>query len=528
MSPLLLVCALHVVLSVAAAGPSPAVPITVTLANTTLLTLPENYLGFTLDWWPPTQEDFGSSTIPFIDLQHPRLQGLVAALGPATLRLGGSLDNVIILDTSPTPSPCPSVSFRGEQWPNLCLNMSRWAQLLAFAGGEEGMAPGSRLVLGLPLDLGSAPAWNGAAVRAFLAATAALPASAALAGLEVGEETNPAPGTPEFTAQQAAYTGVKAAVGALAWPSPTGPPLVLGPCSGMGENYAPFNWSGAFLSGAGGESIGGYVMHSYNNNGGEDWKVPGLLNQTAAQAAGIRAFLDAQGRASLPLWCGECGPHNGGGLPNITTRAISSFWYTDALHGLPRLGVVGGFNRQTLAGGRYGLLGNDDFAPHPDYFAALAFARLSGRTLVNVSLGVGVGGGGVAPPLLRVYASCASPPGGGGGVVIAWVNADPVASFALSLQGMGVPEGAQGKEGQGRGGGGGEKLEYHFAPVGGDPLAETLALNGVPLEAVGNGAPEFTGMVTQQSAAVVAMPWTFGYVVYREMVVPGCANTTRV
>lgn len=487
-------------------GASSPIPITVTLSNSSLLTLPENYLGFTLDWWPPYQEDFGTSTIPYINLQHPRLLGLVSALGPATLRLGGSLDNAILLSTSPTPPPCPNVTFRGELWPNLCLNMSRWSQLLAFAGGEEGMAPGSRLVLGLPLDLSSAPAWDGASVRAFLAATAALPASAALAALEVGEETNPAPGTPTFTAQQAAYAGVKAAVDALAWPS-SHPPLILGPCSGMNENYAPFTWSAAFLSGEGAkQALGGYVMHSYNNDGGEGWKVPGLLNQTALQAAGIRAFLDGSGRGDLPLWCGECGPHNGGGIPNVTTRAISSFWYSDALHGLPRLGATGGFNRQSLAGGRYGLLGNDDFEPHPDYFAALAFARLSGRKLVNVSLGGGGGGGGGIPPLLRVYASCAPQ---GGGVVIAWVNADPSASFALSLL-----EGLLGAEGV--------KKEYHFAPVGGDPLAQALALNGVTLEAVGNGAPEFIGVVTQESDAVIAMPWTFGYAVYGGVVVPAC------
>jgi hypothetical protein len=117
-------------------------------------------------------------------------------------------------------------------------------------------------------------------------------------------------------------------------------------------NYAPFAWPRAFLQGlaAQGIPLGGYVMHSYNNDGGGGWKVPGFLAQTGAQVAGVRGALDAAGHGALPLWCGECGPHNGGGLENITTRAISTFWYTHALHALPLLGAQAGFNRQTLAG----------------------------------------------------------------------------------------------------------------------------------------------------------------------------------
>ena len=35
---------------------------------------------------------------------------------------------------------------------------------------------------------------------------------------------------------------------------------------------------------------------------------------------------------------GECGPHNGGGVRNVTDRAVSSFWFVDALGTLARLG----------------------------------------------------------------------------------------------------------------------------------------------------------------------------------------------
>lgn len=59
--------------------------------------------------------------------------------------------------------------------------------------------------------------------------------------------------------------------------------------------------------------------------------------------------------AAVPLWCGECGPHNGGGLANVTDRVLSSFWYLDALAGLAKAGLQQ-FGRQALAGSHYGLL----------------------------------------------------------------------------------------------------------------------------------------------------------------------------
>ena len=46
-----------------------AAPTSVTVSVDTLrpmLTLPPQYLGFTLDWWPPQQEDFGTSTVNMI------------------------------------------------------------------------------------------------------------------------------------------------------------------------------------------------------------------------------------------------------------------------------------------------------------------------------------------------------------------------------------------------------------------------------------------------------------------------------
>eukprot|EP01051_Picozoa_sp_SAG22_P013098 SAG22_NODE_1431_length_4441_cov_1.510134_3_plen_179_part_00 len=78
-------------------------------------------------------------------------------------------------------------------------------------------------------------------------------------------------------------------------------------------------------------SLDAVVMHSYNNdNDGNDWAGPGFLGQTLSQAETMLRETRKHS-ATAPLWCGECGPHNAGGLPNVTDTFMSSFWYADAL-----------------------------------------------------------------------------------------------------------------------------------------------------------------------------------------------------
>jgi len=491
----------------APAAPPAAVTARVALGEPPLLRLPPAYLGFTIDFWPPNVEDFGTSTVNLVDLGNARLRGLARALSPATLRLGGSLDNVVTyLVGGVTRDFCERrIVFRGQNYsgPGLCLNASRFEQFADFV--ENVLAPGSALVFGLQLDLGAAGAgpWNGTNALDFLRAAAALPAVAdalARGGVEVGEETNPDAGSPGFAALLDAYGGVGAALAAL-WPDAAHRPPLLGPCSGMGQNVPPWEtFTQPFMQNALPLGLGGFVMHSYNNDGGPDgWNAPGFLNQTAMQASGLRLLLDAQvGGAQMPLWCGECGPHNGGGIVNVTDRARSSFWYTDALLGLPLLGV-NRFSRQSLAGGRYGLLANDDFAPRPDYFAALAYARLAGARVMNVTLEGG--GAAAAAASLRVYARCAAaalalPPGA---VTLAYINIDPALSFAISVPGL-APAAA--------------RTDYVLAPLGGDDLAQALTLNGVTLAVNGNDAPTLAGAPGDAAAPVLAAPRTFGYVVY--------------
>ena len=321
----------------AAAAAAPPTPVVARIAQgAPAYDLPLDALGATLDWWP----NWGSSSLLSLDVAHPRLRSLARSLGAITLRLGGSLDAIVQYWPNQSPAQCarPQV-FRGATY-SLCLNASRWAELFSFA--RDALAPGSHLVFGLQLDLGAGGAgpWRGENALAFLAAAAASdPSAAVLSAFEVGEEVNPAPGSPGFAALLSAYAGVRAAIARL-WPSPRSRPLTLGPCVGMPYNIPPFSWTSAWVAAALGNGsapplVDAFVMHSYNNDGGANWTRPGFLAQTGAQAAGLRDLLDAAGHAATPLWCGECGPHNDNGLGGITTSARSSFWFLDALLGLP-------------------------------------------------------------------------------------------------------------------------------------------------------------------------------------------------
>jgi hypothetical protein len=97
---------------------------------------------------------------------------------------------------------------------------------------------------------------------------------------------------------------------------------------------------------------------------------------------------------------------------------------------------------------------------------------------------------------LRVFAACSR----AGGVAVAWVNVDPSAAFSLAaVAAAGL---------------GGRKVEYHFAPEGGDVLSPTLTLNGVPLAVEGDAPPQFVGAAGDAREPTVVEPWTWGYTVF--------------
>merc|ERR1712232_1503316 len=154
---------------------------------------------------------------------------------------------------------------------------------------------------------------------------------------ELGEEMAPKAGSAAFENLVSAYELLRMNIAKL-WPDVAKRPKLLGPCVGM-KNEVPgsgFSFTKAFLESTVSKGVlDGVVIHSYNNDGGDFWKRPGFLSQTLAQAENMLRE-SRKYSSTIGLWCGECGPHNTGGVENITDRFISSFWYADALGGLAK------------------------------------------------------------------------------------------------------------------------------------------------------------------------------------------------
>ena len=156
-------------------------------------------------------------------------------------------------------------------------------------------------------------------------------------GVELGEEMSPPPSSARFGNYLAAYRELKSLLDKL-WPSPSARPVVLGPCAGMKDEDPSLGNTAfirAFLNQSLAEGlIDGICLHSYNDNGGLNWTAPPLLNQSLREAETMQRWAreySPQGSAPAPVWCGECGPHNHGGINGSTNSFLSSFWFMSAL-----------------------------------------------------------------------------------------------------------------------------------------------------------------------------------------------------
>jgi hypothetical protein len=205
--------------------------------------------------------------------------------------------------------------------------------------------------------------------------------------------------------------------------------LILGPGSVGDSSSAPASgMATADLFVASGGGVDGFSYHHYNTVsrrcGGRD--VPGKslsdewLARTDLTLAFYRSLRDRLA-PQTPLWLTETAAAACGGNPWDATF-LDTFRYLDQLGRLAKVGVQVVLHN-TLAASDYGLLDETTFAPRPDYWGALLWHRLMGRSVLDP--GVSSHGG------LYVYAHCnAATPGG---VTVLAINASRHASHTLTL-----------------------------------------------------------------------------------------------
>lgn len=391
------------------------------------------FLSFALDtsqvvggnWWQPgamEQGSVGAERVPPFDFDRPRLHALTAPLAPAFLRIGGSeADRVFYALDGAAPDPLPEgyeFAFTAEQ----LAGVGTFAQALG-------------LDLYFTLNAGPGPrdearVWQPDEARALIEHVRA--AGWPVAVWELGNEINGYPLFHGFGLTPEAYAADLATARALLDEvDPAG--LLAGPSSA----YWPVTGELAgVLPGVverGADSLDIISWHYYPQQsarcplgsrraGLELMLDPANLAEIDRWADEVEGARDAHA-PGVPVWLGESGNAQCGGAPGISDRFASTFWWLDQLGRLARRGqpvVV----RQTLVGSDYGLIGEFDLMPKPDWWASVLFKRLMDHRVLAAQVAEG-------PDTLRVYAHC-HPQGGVTGLLIN-VDAAPVTLHGAAL-----------------------------------------------------------------------------------------------
>uniref|UniRef100_A0A7N1A6R8 Heparanase-like protein 2 n=1 Tax=Kalanchoe fedtschenkoi TaxID=63787 RepID=A0A7N1A6R8_KALFE len=242
-------------------------------------------------------------------------------------------------------------------------------------------------------------------------------------------------------------------------------PPVLGPAGFYNQT-----WFDTFLEAAGPDVVNGVTHHIYNLGAGVDPNLihkiqdPYYLSQVAQTFKNamdsVKSFAPWAG-----AWVGESGGAYNSGGRDVSHTFANSFWYLD------QLGMKSTFDhkvycRQALIGGNYGLLNTTSFVPNPDYYGALLWHRLMGKTVLETYQST--------TPYLRAYAHCSKDKAG---VTLLLINLSNSTANYVSVAGdmnfgRHLSEASEGSK----------REEYRLTPQGGNIQSDILLLNGKPLK----------------------------------------------
>lgn len=363
---------------------------------------------------------------PPVDLANPRLRKLAAALGPAYMRVSGTWANSTYFHDADTPPPAaPPAGFGGV------LTREQWKGVVEFA-----RAVNARIVTSFAVSPGvrdAAGVWTPDQARKLVAYTKELGGS--IAAAEMFNEPNLAAmgGAPKGY-DAAAYGRDFAAFHAFAKASAPGM-LILGPGSLGEDGMLQSNFSGMKsedMLKAAGHGIDRFSYHFYGAVSKRCGGMPGTPQTSPAaalseewlarteHAAAFYGALRDRIEPGKPLWLTETAETACGGNPWAATF-LDSFRYLEQLARLARRGVQVVIHN-TLAASDYALIDEETLAPRPNYWAALLWRKLMGRTVLDA---------GISPvAAVHLYAHCL--PGRPGGVAVLAVNTDRGMAHALA------------------------------------------------------------------------------------------------
>ncbi len=357
---------------------------------------------------------------PPIDLANPQLRKLAAALGPSYMRVSGTWANSTYFQDSDEPAPAvPPAGFGGV------LTRKEWKSVIDFSQAVDAeivtsfaISPGVRDESGV---------WTPIEAKKFLAYTNSV--GGKIAAAEMFNE-------PTFASMGGAPKGYDAAAYGKdfrafdAFVKQAAPDLkVLGPGSvgeghGFGEMPGMHMLKSTDMLAASGPGIDIFSYHFY---GGASQRCvrPGTAPQITPTTALTEEWLfrsqhEEEYYAKLrdqfapgkPIWLTETGETACGGDP-WAADFIDSFRYLNQLGLLAKLGVQVVIHN-TLAASDYALIDESDLTPRPNYWAAVLWRKLMGKTVLDA--------GPSGSPNLYIYAQCLR--GKPGGVALLAINAD--------------------------------------------------------------------------------------------------------
>ncbi|CAN6245728.1 unnamed protein product [Urochloa humidicola] len=488
----------------------------------------DDFVCATLDWWPPDKCDYGTcswghATLLTMNLSNKILLNAVKAFSPLKLRLGGSLQDMLIYDTGDSHQPCTpfvkntSAMFGFSQG---CLPLDRWDELNAFF-----QKSGAKIIFGLNALNGRVPMpdgslggpWNYTNAASFIRYT--VNKGYDIHGWELGNELSGSGVGARIDADQYAADVItlKRIIDSTYQSNPT-KPLVLAP-----GGFFDAAWFTELVSKTKPSQMDVITHHIYNLGPGVDDHLiekildPSYLDGEASTFSNLQGILKSAGTSTV-AWVGEAGGAYNSGHHLVTDAFVFSFWYLDQL-GMSSKYDTKSYCRQTLVGGNYGLLNTTTFEPNPDYYSALLWHRLMGTKVLSTTFN--------GTNKIRAYAHCAR-------------NSEGITLLLINLSGNNTnhiyvtSEGAQTHSGRkesrrfGHIPGLGEaaeltREEYHLTPKDGNLQSQRVLLNGNVLATDANGdIPKLEPVQVEGTQPITVGPYSIVFAHIPSFYAPAC------
>ncbi|KAK9697945.1 hypothetical protein RND81_08G071600 [Saponaria officinalis] len=491
----------------------------------------ENFICATLDWWPPEKCDYGTcawdhASLLNLDLSNPILLNAIRAFSPLKIRLGGSLQDKVVYESSDSKQPCNQFQYKSSEMFGFmpgCLPMKRWDELYAFF-----KKAGPLIVFGLNAlngrrynrDGSASGAWDPSNAESFIRYT--VEKGYPIFGWELGNELSGSGVGTRVAAEQYAsdLITLNYMIEAI-YKDGKSKPLVIAP-----GGFVDVNWFTVFLNKTRNNYLDVMTHHIYNLGPGVDEHLiekildPLILDQEAETFRRLQNVLQNSGNPAVS-WVGEAGGAYNSGRNHVTNAFVFSFWYLD------QLGMASKFNtktycRQTLIGGNYGLLNTTTFVPNPDYYSALLWHRLMGRIVLSVNFS--------GKNSIRAYAHCSKL---SQGVTLLLINlsgnttvqSNLVFNGTSSLQMVNHSERTRTRAGRlhKRNEMGNVRAEYHLTAKDGDLQSQVMLLNGDVLTVSSSGEiPPFTPLHVDSSEPIIVGPFSIVFVHMPFILLPAC------